>query len=63
MRGGGRRCAVTRPGGCITVSTLPASLTSIAVTVEWTSFDYDFTPEALVGISVRPEFSPPMLAA
>ena len=50
-------------GGCITVSGLPASPTTIAVPVEWTSLGYDFAPQALVGISVKPELSPPILAA
>ena len=49
--------------GCITVSALPTSPTSIAVPVEWTSLDYDLAPEALAGISVKPELSPPILAA
>ena len=51
------------PGGCITVSALPASPTSIAVPVEWTSLDYDLVPQALTGISVKPELSPPILTA
>lgn len=50
-------------GGCIIVSALPASPTSIAVPVEWTSLDYDFPPQALAGISVKPELSPPILTA
>jgi hypothetical protein len=50
-------------GGCIAVSALPASPTSIAVPVEWTSLDYDLAPQALAGISVKPELSPPILAA
>jgi hypothetical protein len=50
-------------GGCITVSALPASPTTIAVPIEWTSLDYDFAPQALAGISVKPELSPPILAA
>ena len=50
-------------GGCVTVSALPASPTSIAVPVEWTSLDYDLAPEALAGISVKPELAPPILAA
>ena len=49
--------------GCITVSALPTSPTSIAVPVEWTSLDYDLVPESLAGISVEPELSPPILAA
>lgn len=50
-------------GGCITVSALPASPTLIATPFEWTSLDYDFAPESLAGISVKPELSPPILAA
>jgi hypothetical protein len=50
-------------GGCITVSALPAPPTSIAVPLEWTSLDYDFAPQALAGIPVKPELSPPILAA
>jgi hypothetical protein len=50
-------------GGCITVSALPASPTLIAAPVEWTSLDYDLAPKALAGISVKPELSPPILAA
>jgi hypothetical protein len=50
-------------GGCITVSALPASPTLIAAPVEWTSLDYDLAPQALAGISVKPELSPPILAA
>jgi hypothetical protein len=49
--------------GCITVSALPTSPTSIAVPVEWTSLDYDLAPEALAGISLKPELSPPILAS
>jgi hypothetical protein len=50
-------------GGCITVSALPASPTSIVVPVEWKSLNYDFAPQALTGIAVKPELSPPILAA
>jgi len=49
--------------GCVTVSALPASPASIAVAFEWTSLDYDFVPQSLAGISVKPELSPPILAA
>ena len=49
--------------GCITVSALPASSGSISVPVEWISLDYDLLPESLAGISVKPELSPPILAA
>ncbi|HYU12715.1 MAG TPA: hypothetical protein VEK82_09075 [Stellaceae bacterium] len=49
--------------GCITVSALPALPATIAVPVEWTSLDYDPVPETLSGISIKPELSPPILAA
>jgi hypothetical protein len=48
--------------GCITVSALSVSPTLIAAPVEWTSLDYDLAPQALTGISVKPELSPPILA-
>jgi hypothetical protein len=50
-------------GGCITVSALPASPNSMAVPVEWTSLGFDLAPQALAGIPVKPELSPPILAA
>lgn len=50
-------------GGCIAVSALPVSPTAIARRVEWTLLDYDLAPQALAGISLRPELSPPILAA
>ena len=49
--------------GCVTVSALPASPVSVAVAFEWASLDYDRAPESLSGISVKPELSPPILAA
>ena len=49
--------------GCLTVSALPASPVSVAVAFEWASLDYDLAPESLSGISVKPELSPPILAA
>ena len=49
--------------GCGTVSALPASPVAIAVVFEWTSLNYDFAPTLLFGISVKPELSPPILAA
>jgi hypothetical protein len=48
-------------GGCITVSALPASPTTIDVPVEWTSLDYALAPQALAGICVKPELTPPIL--
>jgi hypothetical protein len=50
-------------GGYITVSVLPASLTPVAVPVEWTSLEYDLAPHPLSGISVKPELPPPILIA
>ena len=50
-------------GGCINASVVPVSPTTIAVPVEWTSLDYDLAPQALTGISVKPELSPPILMA
>lgn len=49
--------------GCITVSAIPTAPDSIAVPVEWTLLDYDLGPVSLAGISVKPELSPPILAA
>ena len=48
---------------CVTVSALPASLASVAVAFEWTSLSYRLAPESLSGISVKPELTPPILAA
>ena len=45
------------------MSALPASPATITVPVEWTSLEYDLAAEALAGISVKPELSPPILAA
>jgi len=49
--------------GCVTLSALPASPVLVAIAFEWTSLDYDLAPESLSGISVKPELSPPILAA
>jgi hypothetical protein len=48
---------------CVTVSALPASLASVGVAFEWTLLYYPLAPESLSGISVKPELSPPILAA
>lgn len=50
-------------GGCITVSAMPVVPTAVAGPVEWTSLDYELAPQALAGISIKPELSPPILAA
>ena len=49
--------------GCVAVSALPTSPTAIAAAFEWTSLGYVLMPESLAGISVKPELSPPILAA
>jgi len=49
--------------GCVTVSALPTSPASIAVAFEWTPLDYDLGAESLAGLSIKPELSPPILAA
>jgi hypothetical protein len=49
--------------GCVTVSILPTAPVSMAVAFEWTSLNYDFALTPLSGISVKPELSPPILAA
>ena len=49
--------------GCVTVSALPIAPASIAAPVEWISLAYDLAAESLAGISVKPELSPPILAA
>jgi hypothetical protein len=49
--------------GCVTVSALPAVPASVAVVCEWTALGYVLAPQALSGISVEPELSPPILAS
>ncbi len=49
--------------GCVTISALPTSPTTVAVPVEWTLLDYNLVPVSLIGISVEPELSPPILTA
>ena len=61
-------CADHKPAcivhlGCVAVPALPASPASIAVAFEWALPDYDFAATSLSGISVKPELSPPILAA
>jgi len=48
-------------GGCISLSALPASPATIAVQVEWTLLAYGLASQALAGISIKPELSPPIL--
>jgi len=50
-------------GGCISVSVLPTWPATVAVPVEWTPLVYSLAPQALSGISVKPELSPPIFAA
>jgi len=50
-------------GGCISGSVVLASPATIAVPVEWASLGYHLVLQVLSGISVKPELSPPILAA
>src|SRR4030081_756155 len=43
------------PGASTPPPAPPVPPTAIAVPVEWTSLVYDFAPQALAGISVKPE--------
>jgi hypothetical protein len=47
---------------CVTVSALPPPVSTV-IPSEWISLDYDLAPESLTGISLKPELSPPILAA
>jgi len=47
---------------CVTISALPTSV-STGSPLEWISLDYDRAAGSLTGISVKPELSPPILAA
>lgn len=49
--------------GCVVVPAIPVSATSVAVDFIGARLDYEVAPQALPGISVEPELSPPILAA
>lgn len=49
--------------GCLTVPALAGSPVALAIPFRWTSVAYHFAATALSGLSVKPELSPPILAA
>jgi|SRR5215216_3443193 hypothetical protein len=49
--------------GCISAPAMPASPALLAVAFEWASPIYELATAALAGISVKPELSPPIIAA
>jgi hypothetical protein len=49
--------------GCLTVPALLASPTSLTIPFQWISVAYAFVATPLLGHSVKPELSPPILAA
>jgi hypothetical protein len=49
--------------GCLTVPALPASPTSLTTPFRWISVAYAFVATPLLGHSIKPELSPPILAA
>ena len=49
--------------GCVTVPALPASPASMPIAFRWTMISYDFAAASLAGLTVKPELSPPILAA
>ncbi len=49
--------------GCLTVPALPTAAVSPAIPFRWTSVAYQFATAALSELSIKPELSPPILAA
>ena len=49
--------------GCLVVQAVPASPTTVAVPFRWTAVAYSLGTASLLGLSVEPELSPPILAA
>jgi hypothetical protein len=49
--------------GCLTVQTLPTSPAMLAVPFQWISVAYVFSETPLLGLSIKPELTPPILAA
>jgi len=47
--------------GCLTMPALLASPVAIAAPFEWASLDYDLAPVSRLGLSIKPELSPPIL--
>ena len=49
--------------GCLTVQALPTSPTLLAVPFQWISVAYSIGAAPLLGLSIKPELSPPILAS
>jgi hypothetical protein len=49
--------------GCLTIPALPILPISLATPFQWTPVAYVFRAAPLLGFSVEPELSPPILAA
>jgi hypothetical protein len=46
--------------GCLTVPALPFTPTSLAVPFRWTVVSYESGDQPLLGLSVKPELTPPI---
>jgi hypothetical protein len=49
--------------GCLAVQALPTSPTLLAVPFQWISVAYSVRAAPLLGLSVKPELTPPILAS
>jgi hypothetical protein len=49
--------------GCLTVQVLPTSPALLAVPFQWMSVTYSVGAAPLLGLSIKPELTPPILAA
>jgi hypothetical protein len=49
--------------GCLTVQALPTSPALLAVPFQWVSVAYAIGATPLLGLSIKPELSPPILAS
>jgi hypothetical protein len=50
-------------GGCVTIYALSVWAATLVLPVAWTALAFDRTRQALSGLSVKPELSPPILVA
>jgi hypothetical protein len=49
--------------GCLTVQALPTSPAMLAVPVQWVSVAYAIGATPLLGLSIKPELTPPIFAS
>jgi hypothetical protein len=49
--------------GCLAVQALPTSPTLLAVPFQWISVAYSVRAAPLLGLSIKPELTPPILAS